>query len=585
MTSRPGCNGLPSQKRGPRDILLLTPTRVVVGAGAAIALVAGLMPWAEGRSPGLGGYEPVFFSGTGGAGDGVVLLVVAAGVGFLTLHRTPATSRVRIVRALPGVLVLLAAASWVNGYRAAGAEVDAWVRRGGSGGLSIGLWLAALGIVLMAVGTVVLLPEVVHWKTAPDDPSDEMHVTLGAVARVVGGITGTFIGGAIGIGFTLGLTATPLIGLIALGAVFGGLAGAYGGAWLAGRRRTGCDRRAAEDRPAADRTGGGPPVPWAAMPRDRRPRHRHARGDRRGDACSACWAPRPVRRPGGRRGRGVHLVAGDPGRHVPGHPDRGAARGRLVAARHPAPRRPRPGRARDAALMGLLLNAAVFTAFERIPIALALMLFYTYPAGVVVADAALGRETITPTRLLALLLSTTGVVLVLAGGMDGNGGAPIDLVGVLLALVAAAAQVVFITISRNGYRSVPTETATLVIIGTSMVGGALLAVAVGQGDSLVAPLRSLAPWPAVLFAGVAAAGLSSLLFLTAIRQIGGTRTGILMLFEPVTGVILAALLLQEPLAPVQVLGAALVLAGALVLQLRSAPERDALVEAGAGPVV
>jgi drug/metabolite transporter (DMT)-like permease len=75
-----------------------------------------------------------------------------------------------------------------------------------------------------------------------------------------------------------------------------------------------------------------------------------------------------------------------------------------------------------AALMGLLLNAAVFTAFERIPIALALMLFYTYPAGVVVVDAALGRETITPTRLLALLLSTTGVVLVLAGGMDGSGG-------------------------------------------------------------------------------------------------------------------------------------------------------------------
>ena len=72
--------------------------------------------------------------------------------------------------------------------------------------------------------------------------------------------------------------------------------------------------------------------------------------------------------------------------------------------------------------MGLMLNAAMFTAFERIPIALALMLFYTYPAGVVVVDAALGRETITPTRLLALLLSTTGVVLVLAGGMDGSGG-------------------------------------------------------------------------------------------------------------------------------------------------------------------
>ena len=247
------------------------------------------------------------------------------------------------------------------------------------------------------------------------------------------------------------------------------------------------------------------------------------------------------------------------------------------------------GRARAslaiAALMGLALNAAVFSAFERIPIALALMLFYTYPAGVVVVDAALGRETVTPTRVVALLLSTTGVALVLVGGMGGSDGAPIDPVGVLLALSAAAAQVVFITISRDGYRSVPADAATLVILGASMIGGALLAVALGQGDDLVAPLRSLSPWPVLLLAGVVAAGLSSLLFLTAIRRIGGTRTGILMLFEPVVGVILAGLLLGERLAPVQVLGGALVLAGAFVLQLRSTPDRAPLVEAGAGPVV
>ena len=238
-----------------------------------------------------------------------------------------------------------------------------------------------------------------------------------------------------------------------------------------------------------------------------------------------------------------------------------------------------------AALMGLALNAAIFTAFERIPIALALMLFYTYPAGVVVVDAVLGRETITHTRQLALLRSTTGVALVLAGGMGDPSAAPIDPVGIVLALGASLAQVVFVTISRHGYRSVPADAATLVILGASMIGAALIAVAVGQGDSLVAPLRSLEPWPIVLFAGMAAAGLSSLLFLTAIRRIGGTRTGILMLFEPVVGAILAGLLLHERLTPLQVLGGALVLAGALVLQLRAAPEREPLVEVGAGPVV
>jgi hypothetical protein len=224
----------PTERRGPLDALLLTPARVAVGVGAVVTIVAGLMPWAEGRAPGVAGFEPVFFSGTGGAGDGVVLLLVALGAGLLTVHRTPATSRVRIVRILPALLVVLAAASWINGFRAAGLEIAAWVRRGGGGGLSIGLWLAALGIVLMAAGTVVLLPEVVRWSSSPDDPGDLMRVSLAGVARVVGGILGTFVGGALGISLALGTTSTPLIGLVALGAVFGGLAGAYGGAWLGG---------------------------------------------------------------------------------------------------------------------------------------------------------------------------------------------------------------------------------------------------------------------------------------------------------------------------------------------------------------
>ena len=108
---------------------------------------------------------------------------------------------------------------------------------------------------------------------------------------------------------------------------------------------------------------------------------------------------------------------------------------------------------------------------------------------------------------------------------------------------------------------------------------------IGQGDGLAAPLRSLDPWPVLLLAGIVAAGMSSLLFLTAIRLIGGTRTGILMLLEPVVGVALAALWLGETLVPVQVAGGALVLLGALVLQVRSDPGHDAVVEPAAGPVV
>jgi drug/metabolite transporter (DMT)-like permease len=242
-----------------------------------------------------------------------------------------------------------------------------------------------------------------------------------------------------------------------------------------------------------------------------------------------------------------------------------------------------------ACVMGVTLNVSIFTAFGLVPIALALMLFYTYPAGVAVVDVALGRERLTPPRLLALGLSLSGVVLVLLGGSTSSGGAstqaPVSLLGIALGLAAAASQVVFVTVSRSGYSSVPADAATLVAMAASIVGASLIALLAGQGAQLAAPLRSLDPLPFLVLAGVAGAAISSLLFLTAIRAIGGTRTGILMLFEPVVGVGLAAWLLGEPLRPVQLLGAGLVLAGALVLQLRAEPDLSPVTESGAGPVV
>ncbi len=238
-----------------------------------------------------------------------------------------------------------------------------------------------------------------------------------------------------------------------------------------------------------------------------------------------------------------------------------------------------------ASLMGLVLNAAMFTAFGLIPIALALMLFYTYPAGVTLVDLATGRERLSAPRVVALALSSAGVVLVLVGSMDTSTGLAVDALGIVLGLGAAACQVVFVSVSRTGYRSVPADAATLVILATSMVGAFTIALIGGQGAGLVTPFRDPGIWPVLLAAGILAAGVSSVLFLSAIRLIGGTRTGILMLIEPVVGVLLAALWLGEQLAPVQVLGGALVLAGAIVLQLRSEPEHLPVVEAGASPVV
>ena len=212
--------------------LVLTPARVTVGIGALMTGIAGLMPWAEGTVPGRTGFEPAFYSGLGGAGDGIMLIMLAGGTAFFTLHETPAMSRVRLVHLIPYLLTLFAAFTVINGYRSANLEIAAWERKGGSGAIAPGLWIAAAGVAVMAVGLAALLPGILRWTRHSDDPADLMTVSRRGVAEAIAGFVGILVGGAVGIVFASSLTAVPVIGLISLAAVFGGLLGAYGGSWL-----------------------------------------------------------------------------------------------------------------------------------------------------------------------------------------------------------------------------------------------------------------------------------------------------------------------------------------------------------------
>jgi drug/metabolite transporter, DME family len=219
-----------------------------------------------------------------------------------------------------------------------------------------------------------------------------------------------------------------------------------------------------------------------------------------------------------------------------------------------------------AAAAGTILNLCMFIAFDRITIALALLGFYTYPAIVAVANVLLGRDRLDGSRALALGLAIVGMILVVASQLDPASEIRLDVIGVGLALGAAVCQTVFVLLARDGYPEVPTEQAMTTVLLASGIGAfAVAALANGFGP-LLFPIRSPGVLPLLVFTGVVAAAIPSFGFLTGIRLIGGTRAGILMLFEPVVGVGLAAWLLAEPLAPIQVLGAVAILGAAVLLQ-------------------
>ena len=148
------------------------------------------------------------------------------------------------------------------------------------------------------------------------------------------------------------------------------------------------------------------------------------------------------------------------------------------------------------------------------------------------------------------MLALAGMAVVVLGGATGGGA--FDALGFGLALLAAAMQAVYVLLGRRGFRAIPSEEATFGVIGVTAAGFLALVLVTGTGDVAALPLRDPAALPALLWAGVAGASVPALLFLLGIRSIGPTRTSIVALVEPVFGALLAALLLAEGLAPVQV---------------------------------
>lgn len=235
-------------------------------------------------------------------------------------------------------------------------------------------------------------------------------------------------------------------------------------------------------------------------------------------------------------------------------------------------------------VLGASLNLAMFLAFDRTTVALALLGFYTYPAMVAAASGLLGHEPLEAARVVALGLALVGMVAVVLGGLGSTDAVRIDALGILLGLAAAGFQATFVLTSR-GFAAVRADVAMGSILVGSAVVAAVVSLATGGPAALLQPLGQ-APVVVLLVAvGLFAAALPSVLFLTGIRWIGAVRAGILMLFEPVVGVALAAVLLSEGLQPVQIVGGATILVAALIVQrgTRGPSEAGMVLPAPGGP--
>jgi drug/metabolite transporter (DMT)-like permease len=201
-----------------------------------------------------------------------------------------------------------------------------------------------------------------------------------------------------------------------------------------------------------------------------------------------------------------------------------------------------------------------FAALERLDASLLALLVYTFPVMVTVTAIALRREPASRRTLVALALTSTGLVLVLAGAAAGA----LDPLGATLGLGAAVVYTAYILISEGvAARLGPLALSTLVCTGaattltiTGLAGGDL-----EPGRVSAAGFGWLGGLAVVSTVGAIA------LFFAGLRRVGPSAASILSTLEPVVTVGLAFVAFGESLGPAQLAGGALVLSAVLAVRV------------------
>ncbi|VVN36738.1 DMT family transporter [Pseudomonas fluorescens] len=144
-------------------------------------------------------------------------------------------------------------------------------------------------------------------------------------------------------------------------------------------------------------------------------------------------------------------------------------------------------------------------------------------------------------------------------------------IGDLLILGCVLGWGVYSLFSRDLNRTLgPVQTVTYsILIGTVM----LWALAALRGELSWQALNDLglAQWLSLLYLGVLGSALAYIGYYDGIRKIGATRSGVFIALNPLTAVILGALLLGEQLTAAMYLGGALILTGIYLCNKPLAP--------------
>ncbi len=220
-----------------------------------------------------------------------------------------------------------------------------------------------------------------------------------------------------------------------------------------------------------------------------------------------------------------------------------------------------------ALVIGALLSVqslCLYSAVARIPVAIALLVFNTFPILLGLLSWATGSERPKPRAFVAMAMALFGVTLALdAFGLADDSwraGDEAMAAGVAFALVAALAFAAVLLLTTRWLADTDGRLRSFVL----MLVVTAVALFAGQASGEFAWPRNAIGWGALALLTLLYASAITALFVL-LPRLGAVNNAAIMNFEPIAALLLAWIVLDQAMAPVQLLGAAIVVAAIVLL--------------------
>jgi drug/metabolite transporter (DMT)-like permease len=181
----------------------------------------------------------------------------------------------------------------------------------------------------------------------------------------------------------------------------------------------------------------------------------------------------------------------------------------------------------------------------------------------VIAPLFLPDEPIRVNGVVGLAIGFMGVVLIVSPGLSGAASTMWGMLALLGSSVSYAWGNVY---SRRNVRGLaPLIPAVFQVTFALLIVGSLALVIERPWETAKPDAEA---WFSVLWLGILGSGMAYLAYFRLLSRWGATRTALVAYVLPIVGIVLGAVVLQEPIGPTLIAGTALVTAGVALVNGR-----------------